>query len=299
MAKQPTWGECLHYTLKYKDTWRNGGGRKSAITYSGYFTDFQGDSFPVSRITPPLMTRLCVELENQGRTNATINRFISAVSTVLKFCVDEQLIKLDVPRFQRRREAETMRKWFTKDQVKLICKEAEETWQREDLSDIVLFAALTGMRQGEILRLQVKNVDFITNNIHVGTKPTDTTKNGTYRAIPIHPELEHMLVNRTKDKHPNSLVFGNDWKNKNGTPDKDVLLRAFKNVINNSRVNLKSEEGYCFHSLRHSFGTWHFASGSKPRQVMDLMGHKNIVTTLIYGKATDEGKREAINNLAY
>ena len=292
MAKQPTWGECMHYTLKYKDTWRNGGGRRSAMVYSGYFSDLQGDTFPVSRITPPLMTRLCVELERQGRTNATINRFISAVSTVLKFCKDEQLISIDVPRFQRRKEAETMRQWYTKDQVKWICKEAVETWQRQDLADIVLFAALTGMRQGEILRLKAKHVDFITNNVHVGTKPLDTTKNGTYRAIPIHPELEQMLTERTKNAAPNDLVFGNDWVNK------DQLLRAFKNVINRS-CNLKSEDGYCFHSLRHSFGTWHFASGSKPRQIMDLMGHKNIVTTLIYGKATDEGKREAINNLAY
>ena len=183
---------------------------------------FKENHSPISRITPPLMTRLCIELENQGRTNATINRFISAVSTVLKFCVDEQLIKLDIPRFQRRKEAETMRKYYTKDQVKLICKEAEDIWQRQDLSDIVLFAALTGMRQGEILRLRVKHVDFITNNVHVGTKPTDTTKNGTYRAIPIHPELEHMLVDRTKDTHPNALVFGNDWVNK-----KEASIRTY------------------------------------------------------------------------
>ena len=94
------------------------------------------------------------------------------------------------------------------------------------------------MRQGEILKLRVKHVDFITNNVHVGTKPKDTTKNGTYRAIPIHPELEHMLVERTtNDKHPNDLVFGNDWVNKGIR----TLLRAFKNVINNSRVNLRSE----------------------------------------------------------
>jgi integrase len=101
-----------------------------------------------------------------------------------------------------------------------------------------------------------------------------------------------MLVDRTKDLGPNELVFGNDWANK------DQLLRAFKNVITRS-LHLDPNDGFCFHSLRHSFGTWHFASGSKPRQIMDMMGHKNIVTTLIYGKSTDEAKREAVNNLAY
>jgi integrase len=100
-----------------------------------------------------------------------------------------------------------------------------------------------------------------------------------------------MLVERTRDAGARDLVFGYDWK------DKDQLLRAFKKVINRYPINLASEDGYCFHSLRHSFGTWHFAAGTKPRNLMEMMGHANIATTLGYGHATDEGKQHDINNI--
>ena len=85
MAKAITWGECLDYTLRNLETWRNGGGRESAILYSGYFTNYQGKTFPAHRISKALMTDICTSLEESGKKNATINRFISAVSTLLKF----------------------------------------------------------------------------------------------------------------------------------------------------------------------------------------------------------------------
>ena len=56
-------------------------------------------------------------------------------------------------------------------------------------------------------------------------------------------------------------------------------------------------DGYVFHSLRHSFATWHVQAGTPFRVLMDLMGHKNMVTTLIYGKATDQGRATAMGSI--
>ena len=85
MTKSLTWEDCLTYTLRNLETWRDGGGRNSAILYSGYFTKMQGRTFPVHRITKGLMTELCTTLKIDGKKNGTINRFISAVSMVLKY----------------------------------------------------------------------------------------------------------------------------------------------------------------------------------------------------------------------
>ena len=52
-----------------------------------------------------------------------------------------------------------------------------------------------------------------------------------------------------------------------------------------------------FPQLRHSFGTWMFAAGSKPRNIQYMMGHKNIATTLGYAHATDKGNQADINNI--
>ena len=57
---------------------------------------------------------------------------------------------------------------------------------RDDLKDIIQFAAYTGMRQGEILKIRAKDIDLVANKIHVGGVPTQTTKAKNWRAIPIH-----------------------------------------------------------------------------------------------------------------
>ena len=297
----PTWGNCLKYTVENRPTWRNGTGAESAICYANYFTNFQGPNFPVEKITIPLMNNLGNLLEKEGRANATINRFTSSVKTVLNYCKRHGLIFFDVPQFEMRKENKYQRIYFTKEQVEQLATSAENQWGRQDLADIIRFAAYTGMRQSEILRMSAARVDFLSNCIHVGARKDDTTKSGAYRAIPIHKSLLPMLQMRCQDLGARDRVFGTDWGAREGEREgkraKDRLYKTFKKVMQSYPVSLSTEDGYCFHSLRHSFGTWHFAAGSKPRNIQYMMGHANIATTLGYAHATDEGNQSDINNI--
>ena len=294
-----TWGKCLNYTIQNRSTWRNGSGATSAICYANYFTDMQGASFPVDKISIPLMSNLGKQLEEKGRANATINRFTSSVKTVLNYCKRHGLIFFDVPQFEMRKENKYQRIFFTKDQVDQICTSAVDIWGRQDIADIVNFAAYTGMRQSEILRMTAARVDFLQNSIHVGARKDDTTKSGAYRAIPIHASLKPMLQKRCQDSGARDRIFGLDWGAREGEQEgkraKDRLYKAFKKVMESYPVNLDHKDGYCFHSLRHSFGTWAFANGCKPRNIQYMMGHANIATTLGYAHATDEGNQHDIN----
>ena len=297
---QATWGNCLKYTIENRPTWRTGAGAESAIIYANYFTDFQGENFPVEKISVRLMNQLGNILEGEGKANATINRFTSAVKTVLNYCKRHGLIFFDVPSFEMRQENKYQRIFFTKEQVEQICTSAVEIHNRQDIADIVRFAAYTGMRQSEILRMTAARVDFLLNCIHVGARKDDTTKSGAYRAIPIHTSLLPMLQNRCQDLGARDRVFS-DWGAREGEREgkraKDRLYKAFLNVMESYPVNLAHKDGYCFLSLRHSFGTWHFAAGSKPRNIQYMMGHANIATTLGYAHPTDKGNQADINNI--
>ena len=79
-------------------------------------------------------------------------------------------------------------------------------------------------------------------------------------------------------------VFGDEWN------DKDQLLRSFKRV----RKYAGLDTSLVFHSLRHSFATWHAEAGTPMRTLMTLMGHKRIETTLRYAKTTDSALNEAM-----
>ena len=282
MAKQFTWGEALDYTLRTRDKWRNGSSRKTNIINAGHFTEAHGRSFPVDKITHRCITIYAVELEEQGMSNATINRCISAITTVLNHCAADDLCQ-PPPTFKRRKESEGRKLFFTKEEVNQLCHASIEIFDRMDLAEIIQAAAYTGMRQGELLKLKVRDVDLSLNTINVGGLPDVTTKAENYRSIPIHERITSSLQDRLEAASPSVRVF-DDWSSK------DQLLRAFNKV----RRYIGLPEGYCFHCLRHSFAVWHVESGTNMRVLMGLMGHKRIETTLRYAKITNKASIEAM-----
>ena len=282
MAKQFTWGEAVDYTLHTRDSWRNGNSRKTNMINAGHFTEHHGRSFPTTSITSALVNQWAVDLEEEGKSNATINRCISAISTVLNHCAVDDLCS-PPPKFKRRKESEGRILFFTKEDVNQMCHASVDVFNRMDLAEIIQVAAFTGMRQGELLKLKARDIDLSLNTIHVGGRPDVVTKAGNYRSIPIHERITRPLQDRLEAASPNVAVF-DDWSTK------DQLLRAFNKV----RRYVGLPEGYCFHSLRHSFATWHAEAGTPMRTLMGLMGHKRIETTLRYAKVTNKASIEAM-----
>mgnify|MGYP001180232080 FL=1 len=288
MSKALTWGKCLEFTCNNRDSWKNGNGRKSALLYAGMFTEYQGLSFPIKQIDYPLMVTLTNRLKDKGLQHASINRFISAVSVVLKFTKKMRLhdVPLDWLPFERFQERKSNRTYFTKEQVHKMIDFARTQWKRDDLADIIQFAALTGMRQSEILNLPARWVNFDLNRLML-----EKCKWGKARAIPIHPLLIPILKSRIEFAKPNVKIFGDEWSGD------DQLRRAFYKCMH--YVGCYEEDGYCFHSLRYSYGTWHMASGTPPVDVQNMLGHSSMSTTLGYAKSTNESQEKHTNLLEF
>lgn len=278
-----TWGQALDYTFRTRHAWRHGNGAKTAAINSAHFTRLRGSSFPVGRITQPIISEVGIELEDEGKSDATINRIVSAVSTVLNHCAFDGLIPTP-SRFRRRKECEGRITYYTKQEVEQMRAAALDTFLREDAADIITVAAYTGMRQGELLKLRVGDIDLGLNTIFVGGRPDNITKSGDWRSVPIHDHIAGIIHRRIESINPSVRLFGDEWR------DKDQLLRTFKKI--NRYVG--KDESYVFHTLRHSFGTWCAEAGVPIRTIMDLMGHKRIETTLRYAKTTDKARVDAL-----
>ena len=288
MSKALTWGTCLDFTMNNRDSWKNGNGRKSALLYAGMFTEFMGLSFPIKNIDYPLMVTLTNRLKDKGLQHGSINRFISAVSVVLKFTKSMRLhdAALDFLPFPRFQERQSNRTYFTKQQVHDMIEFARTQLRRDDLADIIQFAALTGMRQSEILNFPARWVNFDLNILTL-----EKCKWGKARTIPIHPLLEPILKSRVEFVKPNVKIFGDEW-----TGD-DQLRRAFYKCMH--YIGCYEEDGYCFHSLRYSYGTWHMAAGTPPVDVQNMLGHSNISTTLGYAKSMSESQQKHTMKLEF
>lgn len=279
-----TWGQALEYTFKTRHSWRHGNGRKTSQINSGHFTRLRGLSFPIKRITQPIISEVSIELEEEGKSNATINRVTSAVSTVLNHCHFDGLIDTP-PKFRRRKESKGRIHFYTKEEVDALYHAAIDPFMREDAAAIIKVAAYTGARQGELLKLKAQDIDLALGTVFIGGRPDSVTKTGDWRSVPIHNHIRGLLAERIDGVKPNVRIFGDEWS------DKDQLLRVFKKI--NSYIG--KDEAYVFHTLRHSFGTWCAEAGVPVRTIMDLMGHKQIDTTLRYAKTTDKARTEALN----
>ena len=273
-----TWGEALDYTWRVK--WKRKNSAKTNAINSGHVTNYCGRSLPLKRMTVAgWWLEFKAEMEDEGRSGSTINRILSSGTTVMKFTHLAGLHTYVCPKFERADENEHRLTYFTKEEVDRLCFLAVDLYDRQDLADAIKFSAYTGVRQGELLKLRPEDVDVARSQIWVGGKPTLVTKGKDVRNITLHPAIEQMVMDRLDRKK----LFGDDWNNK------DQLYAAFKKVRKQAGIS----EDYVWHTLRHSFGTW-LGETTHPRQIMALMGHKNIETSLRYVKATDEATRSAV-----
>lgn len=284
MESVKTWGQALDWV--WKNHWRRLNSARTNQINAGHVTAYCGRSMPLTRMAKPAWwIQMIAELQDEHPewTTSTVNRVVSAGTTVLRMCNKAQLTDVAVPVFDRLREGEHRLTWFTKDQVEALSFAAVDVFDRPDLADALLFAAYTGARQAELLKLRVEDVDWGTGNVWFGGKPGRITKGKNVRSVPIHERISPILRRRTESAMPSALVFGADWNNK------DQLYGSFKKV----RDYCKITEDHVWHSLRHSFGTW-VGEVAHPRQIMALMGHRQVETSLRYVKATDSALRTAI-----
>ena len=284
MTKITTWKQAVDYTFLTREKWISGGGREAALINTGHFTRLRGASFPVEKIRQAVMAIVVAELKEEGKSHATINRIISAVSTVLKHCEFDELIT-DVAKFRRFDESEGRPFWYTKDEVRRMEQVSRTIFLRDDMADLIMFAAYTGMRQSEILRLRKKDVDLVADIIHVGGVPGQVTKPKNYRALPIHTNIADIVSERCSQSSRSDIrIFGDEWRNR------DQVMDVFEKV----RDLIPKDRNYVFHTLRHSNATWLAEAGVPIRTIMTLLGHKRVETTLRYAKTSEPAAKAAV-----
>jgi integrase len=276
-----SWGDALDYTWRVK--WKRKNSAKTNAINSNHITNYAGRSLPLKRMsTAGWWMELIADLEDEGRSGSTINRIISAGTTVMRFTQLAGLHDINCPKFERCKEGEHRLTYFTKEQVEQLALISRDLYGHvwgNALADALLVSAYTGVRQGELLKLRGSDIDVALSQLWVGGKPTLITKGRNCRNIALHPRIQDILMDRSDRLY----LFNADWNNK------DQLYGAFKKVRKAAGIT----EDHVWHTFRHSFGTW-LGETTHPRQIMALMGHANIETSLRYVKATDSATRSAV-----
>jgi integron integrase len=177
----------------------------------------------------------------------------------------------------------------------------------------------SGLRLIECLRLRVQDIDYAGNEIIVrdgkGAKDRVTMlpeslkeplQNHLQRIKTIHKQDLRggcgrvLLPDALHRKYPNASrewrwqwIFPqeNRWKNPNTGEegrhhvDESILQKAFKRAVQKAGLIKRAT---C-HTLRHSFATHLLEAGYDIRTIQELLGHKDVRTTMIYTHVLNRG----------
>lgn len=168
--------------------------------------------------------------------------------------------------------------------------------QDEGYYELFLLELTTGMRRGEILGLQWKDVNLDTGELHIRrqvvkkgaqTLISKPKTKSSIRTILLPPGMVEILA-ELKKTATCDWVFPSPVKE--GEPrNPDSLYGRFQKIL--QRAQCKKVR---FHDLRHTFATMALENGMDIKTLSAMIGHISAETTLnIYSHITDTMQKQA------
>jgi integrase len=166
--------------------------------------------------------------------------------------------------------------------------------QRTEMHRRLIAAIDLGLREGEMLKVQVKHVDFATSKI---TLPAEVAKGGatTDRAESVYamtPRVRQVLEER-KELGPDAYVFGAESGSYVASFDK-----SWRELFGHAGLPVGRKNELTWHDLRHEFVSFLADSGGEIHEVKEAARHKDIRTTERYKKAREERLRALMAKMA-
>jgi integrase len=225
-------------------------------------------------------------------------------ATVLKVIKENPALFVDLPKIEK---AE-MNVWDIKE-INLFLENVLNVKRPSKYLTAYCLAIFCGMRQGEILGLRWRDIDFEKKLLYIkqtlshdGKELKNNTKTMTSkRSISIPSVLIKQLKRERKQVLEHKLKYGAEFTDhdlvictRHGKPvQSSNLLRAFK--LDCKKVGLQVIR---FHDLRHTHATMLIAQNINPKIISERLGHARIGITLdIYSHVLPSMQQEVAEKL--
>jgi len=233
-------------------------------------------SLRLKEITPLKIDSLIQERASVVKP-ATINREIGVLRHMFVKAIEWGLVMENPVQHVRPLHVEDRRlRFLSEDEIIRLLEAADR-----ELYPLLQVALNTGMRRGELFKLQWKDIDFRNRFVRVAD-----SKNGESRKIPMNQTLEEALkrIPRRLD-----LVFVFPGRTGKGLTN---VRRRFLKTLEAAQI-----EDFRFHDLRNTFASRLVMKGVDLTTVKELMGHKSIEMTLRYSHLSADHKASAVQRL--
>lgn len=265
---------------EYQKQLQDGGNKQDTSRWNIYLRDNFGKK-EVRELIKLDTDRLRVNLLKK-RSNQTVRHILGLLRRIINFGVDRGLIsplpfKIQMPAVDNQKTED-----LSPDELKKLFIVLQKT-PYQVAANMMKLALCTGMRRGEIFKLQWEDIDY-----HRGFIFIRNPKGKKSQKIPLNQNAEQLL--RSIKNEQSDYVFPDRW----GEARKDISkdLRAIKKeagLPGNFRP---------LHGLRHVYATMLASSGKVDMYTLQkLLTHKSPQMTQRYAHHRDEALRRASNEV--
>jgi tyrosine recombinase XerC len=257
--------------------------------YSSDLNDFvehcDGDGFDPSSVTALTLRGYLARLRKDDLGRATIARKLSALRSFFRYLMRENAISsnpatgVSTPRRERK-----LPTFLDVEQARALVTAPDDSTLL-GLRDRAILETLYsgGLRVGELVALDVADVDIISEIAHVEGKGKRErlAPLGSHAVDAIRAYLERRAFDPDRPRFHRTALFLN---NRGGR----LSARSVRRMLTKYARQIGLPEDISPHALRHSFATHLLDGGADLRSVQELLGHQNLSTTQIYTHVTME-----------
>lgn len=291
--------------------------RKTEESYLGWvrkFILFHNKRHPGEMGEKEINTYLTYLALKKKVSASTQNQALSAIFFLFRTVLNREIG--NIGEIIRARKSKRLPVVLTKEEVKqVLARLSGEIWV------IVSLMYGAGLRLTECLRLRVQDIDFSGNQLMIRSGKGDKDRLTMLPANLRKPLTDHLkevwrmhqrdiqegwgkaiLPHSLSRKYPNAscewlwqYVFPQKsrWINRQTKEqgrhhiDESIVQKAVRLAVLRSGI---TKHATC-HTFRHSFATHLLASGYDIRTVQELLGHKDVKTTMVYTHVLNRGGR--------
>lgn len=238
---------------------------------------------PFNKITSFNLEKIKKKMTDKGLSDRSMQYCFALVRQVWNYARTNGITTDTLPKVKLKKFDNKRLRFFSREEAKLLL--AELKTRSQQVHDMALLSLHTGARAGEIFSLTWGSVD-----LENGVLTAKDTKSGKTRFLYLTNDTKAMLEKKFNGQPTRELVF----PDKNGERivfisasfDRAVEKLGFNNGITDRR------DKATFHTLRHTFASWHVQNGTDLYTVKELLGHSTIALTERYSHLRPEGLKQ-------
>ena len=275
------WDKYLPWAKQNKDSWKSDESR-----YLNHLQPEFGNK-KLSEISPFHIESLVVKLKkgknarNVPYSPATIKHILTVLGRLYTVAGQWGLYSGDNPckKVKKPKLNNQITEYLTDDELQRLM-DVLRTWPDRMSVSFILFSLHTGLRRGELFKLQWENVDYARKTMTI-----KDPKGIIDQILPLSDKAIEILQGIPREYNTPWVFYGKDGEQR----------VTFQKPWYRIRKAAELPKDFRLHGLRHHFASTLVSNGVDLYTVQKLLCHKDASTTMRYAHLADRTLRDAVN----